>query len=668
MKKKLFLFGITLPLFFTTFFEHTSFSQHEMFQIEGKADVLDNATPHDFFKIPELEAKDGLLEVHLYVGEKVYNFNGDTIKMRTYTYEHLGETYSGNIGPNDIVGPWAPTFRIGRNDRLSVIVHNQLPDSSDRNYMCSIDTKYTDRMNSESLSRNLKKVIQEASIVLLQRPTREDTLITLGNLEDAEIETITKDSSWIIHGRVPCPCPPGKKGTCKKVYIDYPVFLEYNYGTQTNALRIYQAMDHDDNDTEHDHNIPHGFSRTNMHMHGFHVSPYQDDIFRSVDPTYSTYYTYDLEDHTPGTMWYHPHVHGATAIQVSSGMAGAVIIKDEFNGPEDEALRLASTPDHERLLIFNQLRYDTILGEVPDFNTMERSQEPKETTINGVVVPKMIIRPGEVQRWRLVHGGYRSTLGLQFPEEAIVYQIAVDGILFEKPRKIETLHLAPGNRSDILISFPADYGSNKPPMAVKSIDYVPMCEYFVDDADCKRNVISTDSKLENIMQIIVRGDSMDMQFPSSLPDNGHETIEFEDLVNKDNPRFTEFDISTGLKPSGDSATLFTVNGKEFNGSEIPDILTVGDAEQWKIGSKFAGHPYHIHVNPFLVRKFRGKEVNPPIWKDVIYVTPTDSALVYARYVKYWGDFVLHCHILAHEDEGMMQRVRIIRPKYMLKED
>ncbi|PHR29983.1 MAG: hypothetical protein COA38_11085 [Fluviicola sp.] len=655
MKKNLLLFGISLPLLFMALFENTCYGQHEMINILKKADVLDGAKPQPFFKIPELEAKDGLLEVHLYVGEKVYNFNGDSIKMRTYTYEHLGETYSGNTGPNGVIGPWAPTFRIGKNDRLTVIIHNELPDSSERNYLCSIKKEFTKKMNSESLSKKFKLIIQDASIVKVGTDT-PDTLIKIGNLEGAYIETIVKDSSWIIHGRVPCPCPPGKKGSCTKVYIDYPVFLEYNYGTKTNALRIYQDMTHDDGD-EHDHNIPHGFSRTNLHMHGFHVSPFQDDIFRNVDPTYSSYYTYDLEDHTSGTMWYHPHIHGSTSIQVASGMSGAVIIKDEF-GPEDEALKQASLPAHERLMIFNQIRYDTIIGETPDFNTLERSGDPKGTTINGVAVPKMIMRPGEVQRWRLVHSGFRSTLGLQFPEEATVYQIAVDGILFEKPRLIETLHMAPGNRSDILIQFPAGFKSKG--LAVESIDYLPMCEYFETDPLCLAD--PANSKQEDIMQIIVAGKPMNMEMPDSttiLPDNNHETITYDELVNQDRPRLTQFYVGNN---EDSTATVFTVNGEAYDGSKIPDVLVVGDAEQWKITSGNAGHPYHIHVNPFQIRIFGGKKVDPPMWKDVVYVDPTHPAIIYARYVKYWGDFVLHCHILAHEDEGMMQRVRIVRPK------
>lgn len=110
-----------------------------------------------------------------------------------------------------------------------------------------------------------------------------------------------------------------------------------------------------------------------------------------------------------------------------------------------------------------------------------------------------------------------------------------------------------------------------------------------------------------------------------------------------------------------SPTEFTVNGEPYNGDNIPEILTLGTADEWKISSDFVSHPYHIHINPFLVYSFGGEQLKTPMWKDVVMVCPTETAVARARYTKYWGDFVIHCHILAHEDEGMMQRVRIVRP-------
>ncbi|NQY28861.1 MAG: multicopper oxidase domain-containing protein [Flavobacteriaceae bacterium] len=99
-----------------------------------------------------------------------------------------------------------------------------------------------------------------------------------------------------------------------------------------------------------------------------------------------------------------------------------------------------------------------------------------------------------------------------------------------------------------------------------------------------------------------------------------------------------------------------------------ETLTLGDAEEWEIyttsnpGQNVVSHPYHIHINPFQVIKFGEDKLDTPVWKDVVMVTKGGKAKIRARYEDYWGDFVLHCHLLHHEDQGMMQRIRIERPK------
>ncbi len=598
---------------------------HKMVEIETTADVLDAAKAGEFFKIPELKAVNGELKVHLYINEQRYLFAGDEVKLRTYTYES-GEFSSTKIGP------WGPTMRIGENDRLSVTIHNSLPAGADLNYLGSLSTSNADEFDKGGpVSEELKTVIVNATI-----HADDDPLITYDNLVDANIEVVEGKQSWIIHGKV------------AKVPIEYPVERLFNYGSEKEALRIYEKVGH--SGEEHDHNTPHGFNTSNFHTHGFHVSPSQDDIFRKIAPGFSSYYTYDLVNHTPGTMWYHPHVHGSTALQVASGMSGAIIIEDDDLSKYKD-LATASTPEHERILLLNQIFFDETTGELSDFNTLLRSDAPNGTTINGIVLPTMKINPGEVQRWRLIHSGYQSTLGLEFPKETEVWQIAVDGIMFDVPIKLETVHMVPGNRTDLLVYFPKN--TERGTYSVKSIEYNSMCEYFPQNPECGRNT-ENDTEEETIISILLEGNAMDMKVPTDLPGPGdkHRNISRNELINPDKPRKTEFNIVDGQ---------YLVNGKAFEADVIPNIVTLGTAEQWVVSSESASHPYHIHTNPFQVVTFAGRELKPPMWKDVVMVTTEYDAVMRTRYQQYWGDLVLHCHILHHEDQGMMQRVRIERP-------
>jgi hypothetical protein len=131
------------------------------------------------------------------------------------------------------------------------------------------------------------------------------------------------------------------------------------------------------------------------------------------------------------------------------------------------------------------------------------------------------------------------------------------------------------------------------------------------------------------------------------------------------------------------ASIFQVNGQPFVPDRIDRVLMLGGADEWTLKSDFVSHPFHIHVNPFQVveiRNAKGQDVSGPdadddgdpqyrglkgVWKDTLWVKNpgTDPTAQYTlkvrtRYQRYIGDYVLHCHILDHEDQGMMQRVRV----------
>jgi FtsP/CotA-like multicopper oxidase with cupredoxin domain len=149
----------------------------------------------------------------------------------------------------------------------------------------------------------------------------------------------------------------------------------------------------------------------------------------------------------------------------------------------------------------------------------------------------------------------------------------------------------------------------------------------------------------------------------------------------------------------DRAPYFTLNGHQFNGEEYAQTMVLGDSEEWKIiNTTGIRHPFHIHVNPFqVVEVFDPNDASncytaekDGIWQDVILIpaaktwynkdTFTDELLVNekggaqqagfvrirSRYVDFTGDFVLHCHLLTHEDRGMMQLVRVISKTSVLQ--
>src|SRR5579863_1513277 len=105
---------------------------------------------------------------------------------------------------------------------------------------------------------------------------------------------------------------------------------------------------------------PHSFNTTNLHYHGLHVSPSgnSDNVLLAIRPGEEEQYDVKIPtDHPAGTFWYHPHAHGSTAIQVGSGMAGAIIIEDDPS-KIPPSLREASSPEHEKIIEFESILYN----------------------------------------------------------------------------------------------------------------------------------------------------------------------------------------------------------------------------------------------------------------------------------------------------------------------
>ena len=136
-------------------------------------------------------------------------------------------------------------------------------------------------------------------------------------------------------------------------------------------------------------------------------------------------HTYDVEidlpkDHTTGTYWYHPHHHGSADIQVASGMVGMIVVEGDFaEVPEIAKAR-------ERMLVLAQVVFDD-RGMVETFDTCSPETAIRFLAVNGQRRPTIAMRPGEVQRWRILHAGYQEDMLLEL-EKHELHAVAYDGI------------------------------------------------------------------------------------------------------------------------------------------------------------------------------------------------------------------------------------------------
>ncbi len=417
---------------------------------------------------------------------------------------------------------------------------------------------------------------------------------------------------------------------------------------------------------EHMHGDPNNpanfrLNDTNLHVHGLHVSPEppQDDVLLTVEPGCDYHVDVTIpKGHPAGTDWYHPHQHGSTALQLASGMAGALILEGDIDRvPEVAAAK-------ERIFVFQQISFDPATGTNEDFKKLDKNwNASKITLVNGQVKPLITLRRREVERWRFVNGGFFEVLpirlvGDQSPDGIPLHVIAVDGLTLPRRRPEQRVDLAPGNRADVMVQF------DKPG------------KYLLYKSESMREEGVLDAA-QILAEVQVLPDTREMRLPDALP--GTLPPLDERAAKPREPLYFSVRFDDKLK-----RPRFIINGRDFDPNRVDQTLTLGATEEWTIfNCSDQDHPYHIHVNPFQVTEYTvpdGKGGVKPVrienprdrpWHDTFLIpkgqkneqtgviTPGYFKLL-TRYDDFTGSFVLHCHILTHEDQGMMQLIKIVK--------
>jgi FtsP/CotA-like multicopper oxidase with cupredoxin domain/peroxiredoxin len=462
-----------------------------------------------------------------------------------------------------------------------------------------------------------------------------------------------------------------------------------------------------DMDLDGDHNTLQGFNITNLHYHGLHVSPAGsgDNVLLIVRPLKSQVYDFKIpENHPAGTFWYHPHRHGSTAAQVGSGMAGAFIVE----GGLDEVPEIAAARD--RVWVLQQIPYvytdsrsmdgpgkkirvtkvtDDRTGKVTYYSTVgdKKVDVPPEfvvgvveqdfaeimfnpgdvgnlrrfTTVNGVVLPVVRMRPGEVERWRMIDTGNVERIDLKLekasgdgPQTLPFHEIALDGLPLGKVIRRDSVELWPAYRSDLLVQAPDQPG-----------------QYLLRDSEVKEGEgnYGLGKSRSYIARLVIEGEPHPMKLPRD------EQLARYRLPSIPPDKVTGKQVAWyGLNLPKPGDTIFQVDGKSYDEAN-PRKLFLNGVDEWTIyadnklpGAEEVRHPFHIHVNPFEVFWIseKGKPnvntLTEPVWRDTLILEPGRTVKFRTRYDDFTGDFVQHCHILDHEDQGMMELIQIINPR------
>ncbi len=506
------------------------------------------------------------------------------------------------------------------------------------------------------------------------------------------------------------------------------------------------------------------FNLTNLHAHGSHVRPdyaegggcvekdglacrtcsgdtstgkrecfFADDVLSRVQPGKGAQHRWDIDEdglHHEGLDWYHPHIHGSTAIQVASGATGAWIVR----GPVDEIPGIKDA--RERVIVFTTppIGYTPLAdGQACDedhltfneFHILGTTSEKQTNLINGVRRPRMIMPPGQIERWRLLHGSFLDevflvafhgkdseckALDLLKPPIALT-QIGRDGLVLPKPASGADwpfappyIFMSPGYRVEALLDGgPLKHGDTVCLLAARflqedttgttpdpvGITKLPTPEEILKaasngDVVAIVNVTNdagppSETQMPDLAEVAKRS-------PTMMLKNG--TVDALELC-KTSEALTkpeDFDQLAALwmlfanTDGADDCACpdHNINCKNF---EVTDrekypydrVLEKGAVDHWRIVSGFDGHPFHIHINPFLVCPLppagspepnaKGRIFEPPFahWRDTYLVNLDRKLDMLTEYRAFTGNFVFHCHKLNHEDHGMMELLHVCDP-------
>lgn len=468
------------------------------------------------------------------------------------------------------------------------------------------------------------------------------------------------------------------------------------------------------------HNRYHHPNSTNLHTHGPHISGENpgDNVFVKTGPRSYHDYHYEFgKNHMPGTFWYHPHLHGSTAVQTGAGSSG-MLIMDE---PEDYDIPAAIKDMEDIQIVFQHMNLKNLReasrvsqDELTDWSTFNYEVTNKTTDLTNIMLanmqflPKITMDAGKWYRWRMVMSSIQVGVAFQGSENCEMKLLAKDGIfLDDAPRDVSVVILSAGNRADVAVrchepghefmnstevNIPAGSGAfdpgNQYPIESDGLTVENMAGTFTDPKEQPTilviDVVSTELEKFTAPKPCYLVDLRDVpeeEIQTSFTiDYGCVNelggYPFTNFPNGWPFRQTEMDICGVTGPYGkggvwsDGPDIAPFTPWVDEDTYINDFPTGTVNEIVHVANAF--HPYHQHINSFQLveiadfdklQDFVANWYQIGDWQDTTQIPARGlegNGIVRARFQadQFSGHMVQHCHLLFHEDQGMMAQYNV----------
>ena len=376
---------------------------------------------------------------------------------------------------------------------------------------------------------------------------------------------------------------------------------------------------------------------TNIHYHGLHIpiTGNADNVFLHIKPGQKLTYQFEIPDNHPsGTFWYHPHLHGLVAEQLFGGLAGLFVVRGELDQiPE---LKAAS----EEFLVLQDFAIGD-RGQRLDSAQMSlmMGREGNTVTVNGEVNPSINLPSGGLLRLRILNASPSRFYKLAL-EDHTFYQIATDGNSLNEPIAVNELLLTPGQRADVLIK--GDRESKQ--YRLLNLPYDRGSMGMMGGMMGKSN--SDQAIALATVNYASAGDSLAL--PASLASVSPLT----------KPKIVKrFELNHGMSPGVGMA--FLINGNYYQENRSDTQVKLNTVEDWElINTGVMDHPFHIHGTAFQVISRNDQPESLLTWRDTVLVKRGETVRIRIPFNDFAGKTVYHCHVLDHEDLGMMGNLMI----------
>lgn len=394
-----------------------------------------------------------------------------------------------------------------------------------------------------------------------------------------------------------------------------------------------------------------------IHWHGLHVPAMDDGGPHTVIMEGATWNPQFTILNNAATYWYHPHLHMKTGQQAMRGVAGLIIIRDE----QEADLDLPRTYGIDDFPIIVQTQQFDSANQI-----LWRGMNDSIILVNGTQNP-MLNLPGQIIRMRLLNASQERNFNFGFSQNKTFYVIATDGGLLSAPVPVTRIRLSPGERAEILINFSAMIGqtaylmsyASEFPMGVQGGTPMPGMDSSmyspingIDFNILQLNIGSPNtSPVTNIPSTLI---PFEPWLESQADITRQITITAENMMNMDGP--------------------FFFNDSLFNMDRIDYTIPLNNIEIWSLTNEsMVAHPFHIHDVQFFILDRDGVSPMPEEsgYKDVVMIAPNETV----RFITKFEDFadsampyMYHCHILMHEDDGMMGQFVVVQTTSGLDEN